>query len=538
DPLVAIFKQAVAKYQDATGIDLLAQGPAVPASADEIFDYINQHETEFKKFREDGHHSLLHRVRPVADVVGTLCMVVGEGAGVKFPYAKAIFAGVSELVKAAMAVHEDFEAICAAFETMEHHIRVIQPIPTADIHQALREPSAKLLAQILVVLGLTKKLQKEKRIITWLKKLAQSKDVSSALDDLGRIATGHHQLVSSLTLDTVTKTMSVLEASVFWDKQQLAGTRSYLVELMRIARKIYDKMITNRAILENVQKALLRQTELMDNNQSKADIKELCQWLQFPDCSVKMNNLLDERAPSTGTWFLDGDEFTAFKKCMTKVLWLHGKAGSGKSTMMAAAIRDLEAHAASFDATSVVLTHLFDTTSSSQPRTLRVLLSSLLCQLAYSRHELAARLVELRKSTSIGHSQLSLETMRISLDTLLTTTRLRLFIVVDALDEANDPAVLLFLAHLRTHINVSLMVSSRYEVCFREDLEALSDSRVAIDERRVTGDINTFLATLLNKGGLLSQVGDTDVVQETLIAGADGKSVQFCVYRAPALMTA
>lgn len=345
DPLVSILQDAMTRYKEQTGIDLAAQGPAIPQSADDIVDYINQHEKDFKKFREDGHHSLLHRVRPVAAVVGTLCMVVGEGAGVMFPYAKAIFAGVSELVKAAMAVHEDFEAICAAFETMGHHIRVIQPIPSADIHQALREPSAKLLAQILVVLGLTKKLQKEKRIVTWLKKLAQSRDVSSALDDLGRLATGHHQMVSSLTLYTVTNTMSLLEESVYWGKQELSGTRSYLVKLMRMTRKIYDhvqecaasipeEIRANREILENVQKALLRQTDLIHDSQRSSDIERLYQWLQFPDCSVKMNNLLDERAQSTGMWFLDGEEFNAFKERMTKVLWLHGKAGCGKSTMI------------------------------------------------------------------------------------------------------------------------------------------------------------------------------------------------------------
>ena len=66
--------------------------------------------------------------------------------------------------KAAVAVHEEYEAVSSVFDTMESHLRIMQPIAPTDIDHALREPSVKLLAQILVVLGMVRQLQKEKRI--------------------------------------------------------------------------------------------------------------------------------------------------------------------------------------------------------------------------------------------------------------------------------------------------------------------------------------------------------------------------------------
>ncbi|TRM57341.1 hypothetical protein BD626DRAFT_586757 [Schizophyllum amplum] len=267
--------------------------------------------------------------------------------------------------------------------------------------------------------------------------------------------------------------------------------------------------------------ALLRQIDLINLDRKTADLEGIFAWLQFPDSSVKMNNLLDNRAQSTGSWFLDSEEFTASKQRTTKTLLLHGKAGCGKSTMIAAVIRDLQADAASSDAESITLSHLFDTTGSS-PRNLRAFLSSLLCQLAYHLPECASRLLKAREDAS-GRAQLSLDMMRYNLDAVIRATQMHLFVVIDALDEADDPkTTVLFLKHLRTYDNVSLIVSSRMEVAFRADLEALCDTRVAMDVKRVTGDITIVLATYLAPNGLLGDVSNKSLVSDKLREGADG----------------
>ena len=44
----------------------------------------------------------------------------------------------------------------------------------------------------------------------WLKKLRQSREVSSALGELGRLAANHHQAVGAVTLNAVNKMMGIL----------------------------------------------------------------------------------------------------------------------------------------------------------------------------------------------------------------------------------------------------------------------------------------------------------------------------------------
>ena len=63
-----------------------------------------------------------------------------------------------------MAVHDDYEAVCTAFKTIEEHLRIVQSVLPDDIYDVLRETSVQLLAQILVVMGVIRKIMREGRI--------------------------------------------------------------------------------------------------------------------------------------------------------------------------------------------------------------------------------------------------------------------------------------------------------------------------------------------------------------------------------------
>lgn len=59
------------------------------------------------------------------------------------------------------------------------------------------------------------------------------------------------------------------------------------------------------------------------------EVERIFIWLRYPDSSSKINNLLLQRARSTGSWFLDGEAFSRFKAGTTRVLWLRGKGSYG-----------------------------------------------------------------------------------------------------------------------------------------------------------------------------------------------------------------
>ncbi|KAI4518782.1 hypothetical protein K525DRAFT_144757, partial [Schizophyllum commune Loenen D] len=538
DPLVALWFEAVARYESETHLKLsrpTASSPSTLDSADAIFNFVNDHEAAFKAFRKDGALHLSGRLRHIVAVVGTLSSSIGEGVGVPFAPGKAIFAAIGELVKAALAVRDDFDAIYAAFDTMEQQLRIIQPADGEDINSSLREPSVKLLAQILRVLGVITKLQQDGRFRTWLKKLAQSKTVSDALNDLRRLATNHHQAVSAVTLTTAQKTLAILMDGVKGAAQDQDINQRCLASIAQLAQEVYEEILRSSSVtskeildihgsLENIHSALRNHVASVDNNKRSTDMARICSWLQYQDCSPRLNDLLHHRMPSTGAWFLDGADFAALKSGLKRALWLQGKAGSGKSTLMAGAIQNLRAYRWSQDPRQLVLQHFFDATNGSHHRNLRALYASLLCQLAQFSNESLSVLSEIRKDHMSGNSQPSLDTLQHQLSGLLDNLSGPVFIVVDALDEADDADVIKFLEDLRARLDVRLLLSSRGEVLFNDRLHGLCDETIIIGDALVKDDIGTVIHGALNQGGALERVSKdmSSLVREALVTGADG----------------
>ncbi|KAL1703120.1 hypothetical protein EV121DRAFT_208616, partial [Schizophyllum commune] len=535
DPLVALWFEAVATYESETHLKLsrpTASSPSTLDSADAIFNFVNDHETTFKAFRKDGAIHLSGRLRHIVSVVGTLSGSIGEGVGVPFAPGKAIFAAIGELVKAALAVRDDFDAIYAAFDTMEQQLRIIQPAVGEDINSSLREPSVKLLAQILRVLGVITKLQQDGRFRTWLKKLAQSKTVSAALDDLRRLATNHHQTVSAVTLATAQKTLAILMDGVKEGAQDQDINRRCLASIAQLAQEVYDELLRGssvtskeiqdmRASLEDIHSMLLNH---VDSSKRSTGMTDICSWLQYQDCSPRLNDLLHHRVPSTGAWFLDGEDFAAFKSGSKRALWLQGKAGSGKSTLIAGAIQDLRAYSFSQDPQPLVLHYFFDATNGSHYRNLRALFASLLCQLAQFSNESLSVLSETREDHMSGNSQPSLDTLQNQLSGLLDNLPGPVFIVVDALDEADDPDVIKVLEDLRARPDVRLLLSSRGGVRFYDRLDDLCDRTIIIWDGLVKDDIGAVIQGAFNQGGPLVRMATNDInlTREALETGADG----------------
>ncbi|TRM59680.1 hypothetical protein BD626DRAFT_572363 [Schizophyllum amplum] len=486
DPLASLWKDAVKRYEKITGVDLSAY--KVLDSEDAVVKHVEQHEFEFRKFRADGPQQLRSKIKPIAAVVQTLCGVFGEAVTMPYSPVKAVFAAIGVIIQASRKVSEDFEAIVDAFDTMEHHLRIVKPIAAVDMHDALKEASVKLLGQILVVLGVITNLQKTRRL---------------------------------------------LENSRDWHEQDQSFTRNFLAQIWDIARETHTlfgqtvsssaDLTASRSILEGIQATLLHMIDETKKEQRSGDVYKICQWLRYPDCSVKLNSVISSRVPGTGSWFLDSNDFGTFLSGALRVLWLHGQAGSGKSTMMAAAIRELQAHCTSSNGGYITLTHLFDLTNGAQNQDVRALLSSLLCQLAYHRDDAREELLEVRGEHMDGHTQPSLEKMQHHLWRLVRRSP-RLFVVVDALDEAHIDDLVPLLRALRAYSDISLLISSRTEVHPRMDLVHLSDVQVYMTGDIVKCDIETFLHVALADGGLLAHMSADfmELVQEKLGNGSAG----------------
>ena len=189
----------------------------------------------------------------------------------------------------------------------------------------------------------------------------------------------------------------------------------------------------------------------------------------------------------------------------------------------AAAIRDLQALSASSEKPHLVVAHFFDSTNTSWPLDLRALLSAILCQLAHRKADAMHQLLRLHQESMHGHSQPSLGALRERLDSLIYHTSARLFVAVDAVDEAEDDTIFPFLADLRAHENISLLVTSRKGVSFPQHLQYPYEVIPAMHEEVVNSDIKILLNSALREGGSLSGTSEPALVRRYFESRADGK---------------
>lgn len=239
-------------------------------------------------------------------------------------------------------------------------------------------------------------------------------------------------------------------------------------------------------------------------------------WLRRSDPSSRFNRLFDNRCQNTGTWFLRDEAFTDFKMGKTAALWLRGQAGSGKSSMLAAAINELNIQCAA-NSHQITLYHFFNATEKDSC-TLRALLGSLACQLLHMETVTSHQPInDLYAKCNGGVREPSLDDLR---DTTLDLFRRRhsvnvlkrTYIVIDALDEADaDTAdakqIVAFIRALQSFgPQVSLLVASRPEFSEVGAIRRLFAVSVEMQNVGISHDVELLVTSAFEAGGALENV--------------------------------
>ncbi|KAL1707511.1 hypothetical protein EV121DRAFT_199044 [Schizophyllum commune] len=502
-----------------------------------IYDLVDKSTSTFTDFRHGRRkwiQKLRDKIEPVALIVQTLSGALGDAVTVPFSPMKAVFGVIAVVIEASMKVKETFDDILDAFDSIKHYLRTITPLASGAMHDALREASVALLAQILKVLITIRKVQKDGRMKQLLKQLCQTKEVSETLEELERLAGQHHQTVSAATLVAVTDLMARLSniISILYSfssgdrgsaesclEQMKAIGQGISTMIVQTASSSAEQLRSNHQVLERMEANLLQAITAAKSNRRKCDSAVVYKWLSYQDSSARVNDLLETRISGTGSWFLQSPDFQALLSGDIRMLWLHGSGGSGKSSIMAMTSRHIIARSSIANEGRMVIMHFFDATSGSQRRNLREFISSLICQLADALDEGQHDLIKLHDTHKCGHSQPSTETLRRQLDKLFEDIARPVTIIVDALDEAEDDMILILLQGLcGRHRAVSLLVSSRTEMSNRECLRSFSDRQLAITKELVEGDITILLDTRITA----MKVSDVRSVRETLSNGSEG----------------
>lgn len=255
-------------------------------------------------------------------------------------------------------------------------------------------------------------------------------------------------------------------------------------------------------------------------------------WLAAPDPSSNYEFGLSRRHPKTGLWFVQGRAFAKWKQqpghaanntAQKYLIWLYGKPGCGKSVLSATIIEDLIP--LKVIGNTAVIYFYFDFNDSSKQRFDKCL-CSLLLQATAQSSKLSPELLTLYEHCEKGQRQPRLDDLKSTLIKVLSDFS-NSYIVLDALDECPErDGLLQWLESLPSQLpqSLRLLVLSRNEEDIAEELEAVANPAISIEDAVVDSDIREYVGSQLKNDKRFRAWPSAirDEVETVLCAKAEG----------------
>ncbi|KAF8858160.1 hypothetical protein BDZ45DRAFT_802669 [Acephala macrosclerotiorum] len=244
----------------------------------------------------------------------------------------------------------------------------------------------------------------------------------------------------------------------------------------------YEESSKTMATIAGDMSALNRAIESAQSDQRR---RELLKWLSVIDPSENYRNALGKReVDTTGYWLTRNHEgYGGWKEAPNSFLWLHGKAGSGKSVLCSSIIKGLEN---SYDLDpKVAIAYFYFSFNDKKKQNTDELLCSLIRQLWCKRPDKPPIVQNLDQCEKKNHRP-DLETLKQTLAAMICGFS-RVYIIIDALDECPNEDGLrerllktLCGLHKANHSNFHLLCTSRSESDIEVALRPLMSSQAAI----------------------------------------------------------
>jgi hypothetical protein len=220
--------------------------------------------------------------------------------------------------------------------------------------------------------------------------------------------------------------------------------------------------------------------------------QKIMSWLDAPDQKANHDAARQKHESGTGKWLLQSEKYKAWKASSAAHLWLHGKAGCGKSVLCSTIIEDLKLHCRS-DMDSV-LAFFYFSFSDLNNQSYRSLIASLVFQ--FCTDQLS---YERLKSSLDDTKQASVEILEKVL-LFQITQHCHVTVVFDALDELPESGDRsLVLAQLRglsdRAKNLKTLISSRVSTDIEDTISHMEALVFPLSTALVNADIGRFIAS-------------------------------------------
>jgi hypothetical protein len=220
--------------------------------------------------------------------------------------------------------------------------------------------------------------------------------------------------------------------------------------------------------------------------------QKIMSWLGAPDQRANHDAACQKHESGTGKWLLESEKYKIWKASSATHLWLHGKAGCGKSVLCSTIIEDLKLHCRS-DMDSV-LAFFYFSFSDLNNQSYRSLLASLVFQLCTDQPS-----YERLRASLDGTKQASVEILEKVL-LFEIAQHCHVTIVLDALDELPESGDRsLVLAQLRglsdRARSLKMLISSRVSADIEDTMLHMEAINLPLSTALVNADIGRFLAS-------------------------------------------
>ncbi|KAH8977721.1 hypothetical protein EDB92DRAFT_2108475 [Lactarius akahatsu] len=444
---------------------------------------------------------------PTVNVLYAFSATLGEGAGLAFPPAKMIFAGIGVLLQAVKDVRASQNALVDLFGRIEYFFKRLERYIDVRPTVAMTDIIVKIMVEVISILGMVTKEIRQGRTMRYLKKLIGRKDVEDALQRLDQLTQEEARMAS---VEALTITRGIDER-----------VRSVENKVGSVTKDVKENGVAIQQVVNKVSD--LNRNELR---------KELRKWVAPPDPSVNYNTASGAHHEGTAEWCTKGNTLANWK-ASGSLLWIHGKPGAGKSILSSAIIRDIKPMS---NAGPAFLAYFYFDFKDKAKQDIRALLSSLLVQLSDQSDIFCDALYSLYSAHRQGSERPTDESLSQCLKYVLTSAGpVPIYFILDALDECPygsglpspretlldlvDELVKLRLPTLR------LCVTSRPEFDIRTALKPLATQQVSLhDESGQTQDIKNYIADVVRSDRRMKRWRDEekDMVIEKLAEKADG----------------
>ncbi|THU80608.1 hypothetical protein K435DRAFT_809757 [Dendrothele bispora CBS 962.96] len=234
------------------------------------------------------------------------------------------------------------------------------------------------------------------------------------------------------------------------------------------------------------------------------DLSKIKDWLKTPDSSSNFVSAVNKMTEGTGVWLVQNPQYQNWKE-NHGVMWLQGRAGSGKTFLLTTVVQDLGKDG------KLVFYHYFDFRDGPKT-TYSGLLSSLLFQIGslVAEGQMQALYKQSKQSQITDAAKKAFIMNNIP-------TGIKMYIVLDAFDECQDQnQVAKFIQELQNQASVHIIVSCRYAV-----QSVTSSEMLLLNDKNVADDIGQHIDRIFDEGKI-SFLSMKNEIKNVLLEGANG----------------